>query len=330
MKLKITAGLILILGAIYLLGPQPETPVFSNVFPEMPLKPRMLEKAVADFEDRADIKPDNEARIEWANDSLKEKTEYVLLYLHGYTASRMEGEPVYSDFAKEYGMNVYAARLATQGLDTVDQMVEYYPERVWASAKRALAIAGRLGDRVIIMSTSTGGTLALMLAATFPDKVHALINMSPNIRINDPTAYLLNDPWGLQIARTVLGGKFRHLKNRDSTYEKYWYTTYRIESLVYLQDLLETAMTEETFAKVTCPVLNLYYYRDQAHQDPVVRVDKILWMHDHLGTPTHLKRAVAIPGAETHVIGNGFYSKAVVGVEEACFSFGSEILNLQP
>ena len=51
--------------------------------------------------------------------------------------------------------------------------------------------------------------MALVLAAEYPQETFAIINMSPNIAINDPAAFLLNDPWGLQIARTVMGGNYR-------------------------------------------------------------------------------------------------------------------------
>jgi hypothetical protein len=36
--------------------------------------------------------------------------------------------------------------------------------------------------------------------------------LSPNIAINDPNAWLLNDHWGLQIARLVVGGKYIEFK----------------------------------------------------------------------------------------------------------------------
>ncbi|MFR6382415.1 MAG: alpha/beta hydrolase [Odoribacter splanchnicus] len=67
-------------------------------------------------------------------------------------------------------------------------------------------IAHKLGKKVIIMGTSTGCTLALMLAADFPVLVDALILYSPNIKIKNPMAPLLSGPWGLQISGAVHGG----------------------------------------------------------------------------------------------------------------------------
>ncbi len=141
------------------------------------------------------LKPDNEARIEWLNDSLKEKTEYAVVYLHGFSASREEGDPVHSDFAKKFGCNLYLPRLEDHGIDTTEPLAFLTADRLWNSAKESYAIGKQLGRKIILMSTSTGGTLALKLASEYPD-IAGLILLSPNIAINDGFAWLLNNPWG--------------------------------------------------------------------------------------------------------------------------------------
>ncbi len=73
-------------------------------------------------------------------------------------------------------------------------------DKYWESAKEALAIGQQIGNKVILVGTSTGGTLALQLAAQYPE-VYAMVLLSPNIAINDPNAWLLNNPWGLQISQ---------------------------------------------------------------------------------------------------------------------------------
>jgi Esterase/lipase len=125
------------------------------------------------------------------------------------------------NFAKEFGANLYLARLADHGIDTTEQLLYFTPDRWWESCKEALAIGKALGDKVILMSTSTGGTMALILAGEYPEDVYAMINMSPNIAINNPTAFLLNDPWGLQIARQVLKGNYQNIQY-DSARQIYW------------------------------------------------------------------------------------------------------------
>ena len=195
---------IVLLFGVYFLGPEPDKPKFDPAMPQVPQAADELEKYVSAKESKHKLKPNNEARIVWA-DSTKKKTEYAVVYIHGFSACQEEGNPVHNNFAKKFGCNMYLARMADHGIDTVDQLINFTPDRWWQSSKEALAIGKALGEKVIVMSTSTGGTMALMLAAQYPNDVFALINMSPNIAINNPNAWLSNNPWGLQIAGGWLG-----------------------------------------------------------------------------------------------------------------------------
>jgi pimeloyl-ACP methyl ester carboxylesterase len=317
---------IIILMVGYWLGPQPSTPTYNFDLPGVPQNPTELEQYITNQESRHKLKPDNEARIVWA-DSSRSKTGYAIVYLPGFSASQMEGDPIHRKFAKDFGCNLYLARLADHGIDTVETLLNFTAERFWNSAKEALAIGGQLGERVILVSTSTGGTAALMLAANFPEQVHALINLSPNVALRDPAAFLLNDPWGLQIARMVMGGNYREWI-ADPERVKYWNNKYRLESLVQLEELLETTMTKETFTKIHQPVLTLYYYKNEEEQDPEVSVAAMLKMHQQLSTPDSLQSAIAIPGAGAHVLGSSLVSKDVEGVYREMEKFAEEKLKM--
>ena len=314
------------LVAFYLAGPAPDRPSFSKTFPVVPTTPDGLESYVAAHERGHKLKPDNQARIIW-RDSLRTKTEYAVVYLHGFSASPKEGDPVHKRFAERFGCNLYLSRLADHGIDTTDALYYFTADRAWESAKQALAIGEQLGKKVILMSTSTGGTLALQLAAEYPEKVHSLISLSPNIALSDPAAFILNDPWGLYIARMVLGGKLRDT-GAGSEDSKYWNGTYRIESLVQLQELLETSMHKKTFQRVRQPSLTLYYYKNEEEQDPQVRVSAMLEMHEQLATPDSLKVATAMPRAEAHVLGCSMTSKDVEGVYSEIEKFAIQKLHM--
>ena len=312
--LRVLLIVLLALYIIYLLGPSPSTPVYSKEMPSVPSEPAALETYIRGEEVMHKLKPDNEARIVWADDSTRSKTEYALVYLHGFSASQGEGDPVHRYIAKKYGCNLYLARMAEHGIDTVDAMINLTADNYWASAKEALAIGRQLGNKVILMGTSTGGTLALQLAATYPDEVTALVLLSPNIAINDANAWLLNDPWGLQIAHLVTGSDYIISKDDyGPLYRQYWYTKYRTEAVVALEELVETTMTKDNFQKVKQPVGLFYFYKDKEHQDSTVKVSAELEMFDQLGTPAAQKYKEAIPEAGTHVIGSGIRSHDEIG-----------------
>jgi len=313
---------------VYLLGPAPDAPKYATAMPAIP-PAKELDKFVAAQEAAHKLRPNNEARIVWANDSSKQKTEYAIVYLHGFTASQEEGNPVHRNIAKQFGCNLYLSRLAEHGIDTTDQLINLTADNYWESAKQALAIGKQLGNKVILMGTSTGGTQALQLAAAYPDDVAALILYSPNIAINDPNAWLANNHWGLQIARLVKGSNYNDVVNDDRpVFKQYWNKHYRLEAIVTLEEMLETTMTAATFGKIKQPALLLYYYKDEQHQDKVVKVSAMKEMFAELATDSVHKRAIALPNTGNHVIGSPIKSGDVESVERETKKFLEEVIKL--
>jgi esterase/lipase len=318
--------IVVIFWIIYLLGPSPETPVYATTMPSVPAQPALLEAYIKDNEAKHKLKPDNEARIVWANDSLKQKTEYAIVYLHGFSASQEEGSPIHTNIAKEFGCNIYLSRLAEHGIDTTEPMANLTADKYWESAKQALAIGKQLGNKIILMGTSTGGTNALQLAATYPKDITALVLMSPNIAINNDNAYLLNNHWGFQLAKMITGSD--HITSEDvrPIYKQYWYSRYPLQGLVQLQEMLETAMIKETFEKVKQPVLMLYYYKDSVHQDSVVSVPAMLKMYDELGSAIKIKKAM--PNTGDHVMASFIKSKDLRSVQLAIEDFMRQTIQM--
>ncbi|MBS1512659.1 MAG: alpha/beta hydrolase [Bacteroidetes bacterium] len=330
--MKFLKGLLYVIGVliiVYLFGPRPDTPKYSAVLPDVPAAAQ-LDQYVAANEAQHHLKPDNEARIVWANDSAHQPTPYSIVYLHGFSASQGEGDPVHRNIAKAFGCNLYLSRLAEHGIDTTEQLINLTADNYWESAKQALAIGKKLGQKVILMGTSTGGTQALQLAATYPNDVAAIIMYSPNIAINDSKAWILNNHWGLQIARLVKKSNYNDPDDDRLIYKQYWNKPYRLEAVVALQEMLETTMKKSTFEKVHQPALMLYYYKDDIHQDSIVKVSAMKEMFAQLSTDSLHKRAVAIPNAGHHVLASPIKSHDVESVEKETRKFFEEVLQLQP
>jgi esterase/lipase len=326
--LKILLYIIGILIIVYLFGPRPDTPKYNAAMPLAPATDQ-LEKFIAANEATHKLRPNNQARVVWASDSIKQKTEYAIVYLHGFSASQEEGNPVHRNVAKKFGCNLYLARLAEHGIDTSEQLLNLTPDNYWESAKQALAIGKQLGNKVILMGTSTGGSQALQLAAAYPNDVAALVLYSPNIRVKDNNARILNDHWGLQIARLIKGNNYNTPEDDRPEYKQYWNKPYRLEAVVALEETLETTMTKATFNKVTQPVLLLYYYKDEQHQDDVVSVPAMKEMFTQLGTPAASKRAIPLPNTGNHVMASPIKSKDVEGVERETGKFLEEVAGMK-
>lgn len=322
-KITIIGCIIVFLMVVYLLGPHPKKPVFSYDLPNLS-NAINLDSLVEAGEKTHHLKPGNEAKIIWA-DSTHQPTAYSIVYLHGFSASQMEGDPIHQNIAKAFHCNLYLARLSAHGIDTTDNLINLTAENYWESAKFAYAVGQQIGKKVILMSTSTGGTLSLQLAAAYP-AIAGLIMYSPNIEINNPAAFLLDKPWGLQIARMVKGSNYATIPYKNKAYPNYWNAQYRLEATVALQNLIDATMGEETFKKIHQPSLVLYYYKDQANQDNVVKVSAIKKMFATISTPDSLKKAIAIPNAGGHVLASPIVSKDIETVQKETANFMANTL----
>ncbi len=314
-----------LLALAYVLGPKPEFPILSLELPKVPEAPQLV-TYVAQKEASFPVKPGNEARIVWA-DTPGKVTDYAFVYLHGFTASAEEGEPLHRETAARYKANLYIARLPEHGVKSENPMENYTIVNQWEGASEALAIGLKLGKKVILMGTSTGGTLALMLAEHYKSKVHSLLLFSPNIRVNDPNAHLLNDHWGKQLATLVLGGNQYQVPNPNQSAQAFWHTRYSINALVELQEMLEEQMTPAHWIKIVQPTLILAYYKNEQEQDRVVRVDAMTDAFQGLSTPDKDKKMVKLATPGDHVIGSKHKSKDLDAVRKATFEFFDERLN---
>lgn len=320
--------LLLLLVIVYALGPKVEYPAVNTepISFDVPLE--TLEAFVDSRESEVtDIKPGNEAKIIWA-DSTQSKTEYAVVYLHGFSASREEGEPLHVNFAQRYGFNLYLSRLYDHGRATEDVFKGLLPGQLVNSAKEAIAIGRLLGDKIILMSCSTGGTLSALLAPDDPS-IHSMFMYSPNIDVYDPTSELIIRPWGKQMLDFVLGGEHNRIDYSDEA-RKYWSEAYHSDGLLALKYLIEEEMTETLFSQINVPVYMGYYYKDEENQDKVVSVPRMLEFFDQIGTDEALKEKDAFPEAGRHVFTSHVFAKDLENVQNETYHFAENILQFKP
>jgi len=299
----------------------------------LPDDPEELERTIEARENRVrHLKPDNQARIVWSDPEHKNRTEYALVYIHGFTASQGEGYPVHLDFARRFGMNLFLARLKGHGIDHPDAFRGLKPQHFIDSAAEALAIGARLGTRVILMGTSTGAALSLYLASRIDaNYLKGLILYSPLIEFYGIKSWLLSNSLMRSVLRIVPGKRYM-LKTRigHPDEQKIWYPRYRLEGALALGKLIESTMSRQTFGRISLPAFVGYYYRNEQNQDTTVSVPAILKMFDNLGTDSRHKRLVNFPQAGTHVICSTLLSKSVEEVKKQTFSFTANVLALNP
>lgn len=324
--LYILAAILLLLLIVYLCGPKVSFDKIVDSPPTkwatMPLE--KLDQAIADKEATIkDLKPDNQARIVW-QDSTKSRTGIAVCYLHGFSASQEEGDPVHQTIADTLGANMFLSRLYDHGRSDINSFQNMTPQQLIDSANEAIDIASRLGDTLLVVSCSTGGTLSAYLASK-RDDIDALVMYSPNIDLYDKRSELLLMPWGEQIAKVVYGGDY---SDHDYTPKQaqYWNKLYHIDATFMMRNMLDQTMTDEVFKKIDIPVFLGYYYEDEEHSDHVVSVQAMRDFYQTISTPKSQKMEVAFITPRKHVLSSYLFSQDVGVVIDSTVSFIDKVI----
>jgi len=329
---KYIFGILIILVITYFMGPKPAAPILKPEasWTAIPDSVSAIKSYVDSLEAlNKEIKANNQGRVVFADSLNPKKTKLVFLYVHGFSASQMEGDPVHHDLAKAFGANLVLARVAGHGEKTTEHNMETLTaDDMYQSVENYYAIAKKLGDEVVVLGTSFGGAMSLNLCKNHPE-IKALILYGPCIKIKDPAAEIVDNPWGLQIARLILKGENRTIPSKNPLHNQYWSLHYRLEGIVAMQNFLTHVMKKETFQGVKTPVYLTYYYKDEEHQDDVVSVDAMREMFPQLGTPDSLKKEEAFPLSGYHVMTSPILGQHVEIVTQKSIEFLEKTLHLK-
>lgn len=321
-------ALAMIVVIVYMLGPKMDREPIKIHFPEVPTQATELEAYVALREDTVKgLKPGNEAYIQWADTLKKGKTPFSIIYIHGFGASPMEGDPVHRFLAEHFGANLFVTRLPEHGIRRENGMAYMTPQALADAAGEAFQIGKSLGDSVIVVGTSMGGALSLLLTSQQPE-VHSVVVYSPAIRDNGEKLKAFFQPWTKKVMEmTMMENKMIHQK-REGEKAAYWSEDYHINGYSSLAGLIYSEMNEATFKKIKQPVFLGYYYKSSKEQDFVVSVPRMQEMFKQLSTPENLKKEMAFPNAGDHVIASSITSKDWEGVLFATIGFLENVANV--
>lgn len=297
---RIAAGLgaLLLAGALCLIPsrPLPLPPTGHPAESSEPMEAylaRQLQRAASEG-----VRAGNEERLTRRSPS---RAPVVILYVHGFGASRAEGEVVVDALAAELAATVYYTRLPGHG-GSIEAHAAARTEEYFARVEEDFHQVRPLGDKLVLIGSSTGGLLCSWLAGRHPADVAALILASPLFAFADPTATLLSRRVGMPIIEALLGPvrdaswRADPEQRKQPGYEDHWLTRQRFRAMLPLDDLRRTIAVDDTAASVRAPLALLYYYADSQHQDSVVSVSA---MRDYFektngGHPHPLSRQVAI------------------------------------
>lgn len=244
-----------VVGALWALGPY--EPVEVDVgFDETRLAGGIgpyLAAQEARFDDLTD---GVEKRVIWAGEA-EAKTDLAVLYVHGFSATSEELRPVPDLVAAAHGANLVFTRLRGHGRPGAalgEARVRDWVEDV----EEGLAVARAVGREVIVIATSTGGTLVAeaLLRPGGQEGLRAVAFVSPNFAINDSRAWMLTLP-GARHWLPLVVGRERAWEPSSEAQGRYWTTRYPVSAVTVLAALVKHAAAQD-YSRVGVPTL--FYY----------------------------------------------------------------------
>lgn len=254
-----------------------------------------------------DIVPGAAKQIVWAHPD-RRRTALSVIYLHGFAATRQEIAPLCDELAAALGANLYYTRLAGHGRAPA-ALGEVTGNDWLRDAAEALAIGRRLGERVIVVSTSTGGTLSLWLVQQpGAQDIAAQLLISPNLGPKDPRSELLAGPWGAQLLQLVKGDE-HSWRPHNAAHARYWTWKHPSRALLPMMALVRL-VRDSPLESVRTPTLVVY-----SPQDTVVDPGRIEAAFARIGAP--LKQARRVEQSEdpsVHVLAGDILSPGGTGM----------------
>ena len=300
MLLVVLTFLIIII--LFLVGPREKV---HGVIPRVNLPDdidRFLKKSESNM---PNLVPNTEKKVVWYHEREPQhdqtQTEYAIVYLHGFSASRQEIAPVCDELARQLKANLFYTRLTGHGCDG-EAMRDITGTALLYDAAEALEIGKRIGKKLIVIGNSTGATLSTWLAQQDQgDSIHSLILLSPNFGVRQKSAEFILLPWGRYFLRFLQGPDYR-FQAANELQSLYWTTVYPSEALIPMMGIIDFAR-KSCLEAIQTPTLILYSPTDQ-----VLDVAKLKKHINRIGS-THKRILEITPGSsKKHVLAGDILS----------------------
>lgn len=223
----------------------------------------------------SDITPGVAKQIIWA-DTPGAQTDIAIVYVHGYSATSQEIRPVPDILARNLNANLFFTRLAGHGR-TGPAMADATAGDWIEDMAEALAIGRRIGREVIVLSTSTGGTVSA-IAATDPqlrDGIKGIAFISPNFQIKNKAAIILTWPL-VRYWAPMLVGPERSFEPINEGQATYWTTRYPTVAVMPMAALVAHADALD-YSDVSIPALFMFSDKDAVVSAEKTREISLRW-----------------------------------------------------
>ena len=210
-----------------------------------------IEKQIKfDEETVPNLRPNIEKKIIWAGKYSK-KTPLSIVFIHGFSATRVELSPVIEQVAKVLNANVFFTRLRGHGQDG-DALSNATFDDWISDTNEAIGIGEVIGGEVILIGSSTGCSLIHSLLEVHK-KVKSVIYVSPNFGPSSYKGHFLRLPGAKWFIPLILGSEHSFVP-KNSEHERCWTTRYPTKALFPVKDSV-IAASLANHSKIKQPIL---------------------------------------------------------------------------
>ncbi len=275
----------------------------TYITPEISFNPSEIgedpEAYIVRLESRfTDIKPGLEKQIIWQDAESKAKTEYSVVYIHGFSASKDEIRPVPDLVASSIQANLYYTRLPGHAR-TPAAMGEPDVNDYFNALAEAVAIGKAIGNQTIIICTSFGGTLTAWMDLTdhaLKEQVEAIVLISPVFELAATGSSLLTYPLA-QYYTPIIVGRYRVADPNANFEEIYaWTNAYPSTALLPLAEAVKLVGSLDA-KNATIPTMFIYDIRDTTSDEHTTAR-----FYEDWGAPKHRLLITKSAGPSHHVI----------------------------
>ena len=267
-----------------------------------------------------DLVPGTERSVRWFNG--RQQTDLSIIYLHGFSASSKEISPTVERLADQLNANLYYTRLAGHGRSD-DAMLDGNVRAWLNNTRQAYKIGAMIGKKVIVISTSTGGTLATWLVSQdFADKLLTNIMISPNYGVNSKLGGIVRWSLGLAFAKW-LKGPYYSFEPLSDLHAYYWTERYPIEALPPMFELLDTIEGIDK-SRIELPQLVIFSANDQVVNP--AKIEKTIKQFSH--SEVTIKRFKNSTDPYQHVLaGDAVSPESTAEMVKIIFSYVNSLID---
>ncbi|WP_445436097.1 alpha/beta hydrolase [Candidatus Borreliella tachyglossi] len=307
MNVKNAIFIFIFLLLLIIMGPRVKS---KNEFTKIKIPDKLedLDQYLLTEESKFNLENNTIKEIIWNRH--KEKTEYSVVYIHGFGASKNEIYPVPHNIARALGANSFYTRLKGHGIADKDAFKGVKTEDWLQDIDEAIQIGKLIGEKLIIIGTSNGGACAIWASQRYSSEIHSVVLVSPNIYPKDRRTNLIYYPWGRQIAYLITGGykksEIRQKKRIEhNEIKKFDSKIQQVDSIIAMMGLVKL-INLHRFDNMHIPITIIY-----SPCDPTVDSEGISQFINEYKGEKQVMPMILLESTHSHVpAGNASYRSA--------------------